>query len=859
MRFLLGLLLRIGRSPADHASLMGDLDEAYSRRRAQAPVAAALWYLREALAALVYALSDLAHLGGALSEARQDARYGVRQLTRQTGSTVVAIATLALGIGVVTAVFSVIDATMLRPLPYPDPHQLVDILVDAPVINGRTGRLMSPSMGDLERLRQSSDLFTTVAGWSSGLRQLVTGPEPERLSILRVTPDYLPMHGVTPLLGRGIDQQDVGPSAPAVALISHALWQQRYGGRADVVNDFVKFDTGPVPIVGVLPAWFQPRTPVVLPLRLPASMHAMRGSGRLSVQARLRVDVTVDRAAAQLSAQLGTGVTVRSRVAAASARARTTVVILGAAVALIVLIACVNVAGLILARGANRQAELAVRASLGASRIRLVRQMLTESLVLALPATALGITLAWATLDVLVANLPLSPADSPIALNLGVLIATIALLMPITLLVGLVPALRLSRVQFSQTLARRSRGGSEALSTRGGQWLIAIEVALAVVMVTGAALMLRTVARISAVDLGFEPSGLITMQVLPLDIDAAARASYYTSLLQNVRTLPGVQSAGLVDDVPLVVAYKFVTMTAGAELIPAIGYRYTAGYLDALKATLRAGRFPSDEDIRSSGVVMSESAARRLFADGPAVGRDVTRDDSPRRWRVVGVIADLRHEGPLPLDVPGDFYTSQVFFPLEVDAQSAKAPLNERPTEPMTLVVRPAPGATLTSDAVRQAASSVGPRVLIERVRTGDQLFGANILETRQRTLLLGLLGGLGLVMALAGIFGTTAYAVTRRTAEIGVRMAFGARPGQVVTRMVQDAALPIVLGAGAGLGIAVFAMRSIESFLFQVPPTDPVTLGGVVVLLILVGSLAAWIPALRAARVDPITALRTQ
>jgi putative ABC transport system permease protein len=850
MRFLLQQLLRIGRSSADHASLVGDLNEEYERLHATSPAAAARWYLRETMAALIYATRDLAYLGGALSEARQDVRYGVRQLTRQTGSTAVAVVTLALGLGVVTAIFSVIDATMLRPLPYPDPHQLVDILVDAPVMNGRTGK-MSPSMEDVERLRESTDLFTTVAGWGTGPRELVAHPEPERLGILRVTHDYLPMHGVRPLLGRGIDRGDLDPSAPVVALISHALWQQRYGGRADVVNEFVKFDTGPVPIVGVLPAWFKPGVPVIQPLRLQGPLHAMRGSGRLSVQARLRDNVTPERAAEQLSAQFGIGVTVRSRVKEASTDARTTVAILGAAVALIVLIACVNVAGLLLARGAHRQSELAVRASLGASRVRLIRQMLTESLVLAVPATALGITLAWATLDVLVANLPVSAVDSPISLNPAVLGATIALLIPVTLLVGLVPALRLSRVQFSQTLARRNRNGAEALSTRGGQWLIAIEVALAVVMVTGAALMLRTVERINAVDLGFEPSGLITMQLLPLEGDAPAYANYYSGVLREVRSLPGVESAGLVDFMPLVVAFRFATVAGSAAPLPVNEYRYTAGYLDSINARVRAGRLPSDDEVsdRGGGVVISESAARQLFPDGTAVGREVTTQKPARRWPVMGVIADLRHEGPLPLDVRGDF-TTQVFFPMETEALNVKAP--------MTLVVRPTPGASLTPDAVRQAASSVGPRVLIERVRTGDQLFGANIIETRQRTWLLGILGGLGFVMALAGIFGTTAYAVTRRTAEIGVRMAFGARPGQVVTTMVRDAALPIALGAGVGLGMAAFAMRSIESFLFQVTPTDPFTLVGVAVLLAIVGSLAAWIPAMRAARVDPITALRS-
>lgn len=793
----------------------------------------------------------------------QDIRYGIRQLFRQRGSSIVAVLTLALGIGVSTAIFSVVDATMLRPLPYPDPERLVSV---HPEEVRPDGRVSSPtaSMEDMRAWQAADDVFSAVAGWSSAFRgRIVDGPEPERIPVLHFTEDYLSMHGVTPIMGRDFLRADCEVGSPLVALLGYGYWQSHYGGRREVIGETVRLDTQIATIVGVLPAWFNATTPLSLPLRVPPNEFSRRGTGRVSVYARLHPHVTVEQARTRLSARMpdlpwhdGTVRKVRaavsSRLESATSRSRTTVTVLAAGVGLILLLACVNVAGLLLARGAARQSELAVRASLGAGRGRLMRQLLTESVVLALPGGAFGVLLAWLSLDAIVANIPLAlPSNSPVTVNLMVLAATAALLVPTALLFALAPSIRLSRVRIGSVLARGGRQVGSSLSRRGSQALIAAEMALAVILVAGAGLMIRSFVRISAVDLGFNPNGLVTMQVLPLDRNPGAHKAYYVALLQQIRTVPGISSVGLVDYFALGGGTSFSSVSVAGTSTGATVFEAMPGYFETVGATLRDGRLPTDVDYASGlrGTVINESAARALFPDRPAVGGEFTRagrDTQP--WTVLGVIADLRHGGPLDTR---NQKQPQVFFPVE----PTESDLNQA----MMVVVRPSGDVPGLADRLRRVAHSIGPRVLVERIRTGEDWFGDRVITPRRRTVLLGLLGGLGLAMALVGVFGMTAYAVTRRTAEIGVRMAFGARPGQMVLTMLRDSAVPIAVGTVLGVGGAALATRGIESFLFETAPTDTVTLVSVVVTLATAGCLAAVVPALRAAKVDPATNLRAE
>ena len=793
-----------------------------------------------------------------------DVRFAIRRLLRRRGTSIVEALTLALGIGASTAIFSVVDAAMLRPLPYPNPDQLVRVDVEITRRDGRSSR-PTPSMADMRLWQQAESVFSAVAGWGRAFRgRIVEGPEPARVEVSQFTEAYLSMHGVTPLLGRDFTREDTEFGAPAVALLGYGYWRSRYAGRRDVIGETIRLDDGAATIVGVLPASFDAGIPVARPLRIPPEEVPRRGTGRVSVYARLRPGVTVDQASADLSARMageplpdGSALPARARVSSrlesTVGRYRTTVNILAGAVGLILLLACVNVAGLLLARGAARQSELAVRASLGAGRPRLIRQLLTESLVLALAGGGAGVLLAWLSLDAIVANIPMSPpANTPVTLNLRVLAATVALLVATVLLFGLAPALSLSRVRIGPALARGGRQPGSSLTRRGSQVLVATEVALAVVLVAAAGLMLRSFARLSAVDLGFDPDGLITMEVLPLDRDPAAHKAYYTALVQRVRTTPGVASVGLVDNFPLGDVTSFTSFRGSGEPVFASVFATLPGYFETIDVALRAGRLPTDADFASGlrGTVINEAAARALFPDGPAVGRQVSpaAADDPESSTVLGVIGDLRHGGPL--DRRSENFP-QVFFPLE--------PTEFLLNQAMTVVLRPSGRTPDLGNRLREAAQSIGPRVLIERIRTANDWFGDRVVTPRRRTVLLSLLGGLGLMLALVGVFGMTAYAVECRTSAIGVRMAFGARPGQVVATVVRDSAVPIAIGTLVGLGGAALTTRVIESFLFETTPTDAATFAAVALALVTVGSLAALVPAMRAARVDPVATLRAE
>jgi predicted permease len=797
--------------------------------------------------------------GGFMETVWQDVRYSVRLLARQRGFALVAILTLALGIGASTAIFSVIDAAMLHPLPFPHPEQLVRVSVEIVQPTGRIARL-SPSYNDMVAW-QSTGVFSSMAMWGSRFPgPVVEGETPERVTAGEMTIDYLAVFGATVAFGRPFNADDMAPNAPPVVLVSDAYWRSHFGGDRDVIGRSMRFDDGAATIVGVLPANFESDTPVWRPIRI--ENLAQRGSGRV-VSARLANGVSNDEAGSRLTPiaapMMGPDgqprkLTVRAASMLDDARTpyQTTANVLAGAVAAILIIACVNVAGLLLARGTTRQAELAVRASIGAGRGRLIRQLLTESLVLALAAAVVGVFLAWLSLDALVANIPLAfSPDAPATLNARVLGAALALTVLTGLVFGLFPALRLSRANLGATLARGNRRQGSTLTRRGGQLLIAAEIALAVVLVAGAGLMVRSFARVMSVDLGFDPDAIMTMRVTPLGDDPAVHVQYYQQLLETLRRIPGVTAAGAVDNVPLGGSGSFAGFLVDGKSTGVGVERYLPGYFQAIALPVLQGQLPTDADEASGRnlVTVTTAAARAFFPDGSAVGRQIVLQNGPAQqpWEIAAVVPNVRHDGAL-YDTP-----PQVYLPFR-----PAAPMSPR-SKSMIIVLRTSRAIAGLGDTLRKAALGVGPRVLVEQIRSGDDLLARDLLRPRQRTVLLALLGGLGLVLALVGVFGMTAYAVARRTQEIGVRMAFGARAGQVVMTMVRDSAWPIVLGTIAGLGAAALTTRVISSFLFNTTPTDPATFATVAVTLAVVGCLAAWIPARRAARVDPVTALRVE
>lgn len=803
--------------------------------------------------------------GGMMETIVQDIRYSVRLLLKQRGFAVVAIVTLALAIGAVTAVVSVIDAAMLRPLPYPDPEQLVSLGVSMPRADGRPYR-PSPSMEDARTWQAATDVFSAVSAWDNVFYgRIVDGEQLERVQITEIDEQYLPMYGIEPLLGRNVNADDIAQGAPAVAILEHGYWQSRFGGDPDVLGETIRLGETPTTIIGVLPAGFAD-TQLLQPLHVAPDWEARRGSG-MSVYGRLLPGITLEQAQERLSARMGEAegpdgsiVEVSARVVSlldtATGRYWTTIVALSGAVAFILSLACVNVAGLQLARGATRQPELAVRAALGAGRGRLVRQIMVENTVLAAAGALLGVVVAWLSLDSLVANLPMSlPSNAPVTINLKVLVATVLLTALTAILFGLVPAIRLSRVRVAASLTNAGGRHGSSLSRRSSQLLMGAEIALAVVLVVGAALMLRSFGRVLSVDVGFDPGSIVTVQVVPVDTDPTTHEQYYPALLRDLRLIPGIAAAGAIDYLPLAGVSSFNPVYIGDQRFGAGGRRVLPGYVETLDLPVIEGRTLSEADYAAGRnlAMLNESLARELFPDGSAVGRSFTRQDTDEQgnridipWEVIGVIGDVRHEGPLRPDRVGELYLP--FKAIPSDTAQGRG---------LIVVVRPSvPNAGL-ANGLREAAEAVGPRVLIESVRSGTDWLGDRVLTPRRRTVLLSLLGGLGLALALVGVFGLTAYAVARRTWEIGVRMTFGARPSQVVGAIVRDAAVPVAAGTVVGLLAAVAATRVIETFLFETPPTDPATFATVAIVLAVTGIIAAWIPARRAVRIDPLVALR--
>ncbi len=802
--------------------------------------------------------------GGVMETVLQDLRYGVRLLMRQPGFSVIAILTMALGIGMTTAIASVIDAAMLHPLPYPRPQELVHLLVEVPRPERPTPPRYGPSRVDLETIRSAPNAPVAVAMWRSIFRSpIADGPEPERLRGYEIDEHYLNLFEVAPIRGRGIQPHDTAQGAPPVVLIGYGYWQRRFAGRDDTVGQRLRLDNVDAEIIGVLPQRFHRNTAIWVPMKMSSEMAGMRGSGAVTY-GRLRSGITIDQAQRELTEivsrspstgpKLVPGWTVRveTLLARETRGYWTTANILLGAVGLILLIASVNVAGLLLARGATRSHEVAIRASIGASRGRIVRQLLTESLLLSLAGAAVGMFIAWWTLDALVANIPLPvTSNAPAALNPRVLGFSLLLAILTGLSFGLAPALRLSRVRVSRTLGRGTRRAGAALSRRGGQWLVGLEIALALVLVTGAGLMIRSFSRLVSVDLGFEPGSFLTLQATPADLKAPIFTNYYTSLVDTIRQMPDVEAVGAINHLPLMGSHAFTSVTtdAGKDL-PITSRQVLPGYFEAIGLRPEKGRFPTPEDLASGRdvVVLTDRSARALFPEGPAIGRTIRLNKGTRTAEVVGLAPELRVDGaPDGRDRGYD----EVF--------SLYRPGPEDRPDSLVVVVRPRSSANGLLDRLRQTALTAGPRAIVERVRPGSDWLDDTVVTPKRRTVLLSLLGGLGLLLTLIGVFGMTAYAVARRTQEIGVRMALGARPRDVIRTMMTDAARPIVLGAIAGLAGSWYATSAISTFLFNTTPTDVPTFAVTTLLLLLAAMMAVWIPARRAGRVDPIKSLRVE
>jgi predicted permease len=801
-------------------------------------------------------------VGQSLSELWRDAGIGLRLLQRSPGFAAVAILTLAIGIGANTAIYSVLDAVLLRPLPYPEADRLV--LVNETLDTGSPNNASGGAFLDWHANETRFEALALMGQVRFNLRR--TGAAPERLSGMEVSHEFLRVLGVPPLLGRGFIPEDDRPGGHnAVVILTEELWRSRFGADPAIVGRTIVLDEIARTVVGVVPAgtWMFKDDVFFVPAVLePGTQRAQRQPhwavviGRLAPGASvLEADTELKSVKQRLNAEYPEfkkdwGVVVRPVTEVLGGVTRTPLLILLGAVSLVLLIACANVANLVLARSLHRQQELAVRAAIGASGGRLVRQVLTENLVLALLGGAAGVLVAYAGVHVL---RDLAAKAMPItftpALDLRVLMFSLAVTVATGPLFGLLPALRARRPDLNATLTNGGRGATASGHQRTQMALIAAEVALTVVLLASAGLLLRSLARAASTDPGFQPAGVLAFDLSLPDssyASADARLAFVTELLARVRALPGVQQAGSGMAIPFAGGGygEFFNRPDGREEDAVIGRLdfVSPGYLEALGTRLLVGRRLADADNRADGprvVVISESTARRFFPKGGAIGQPLRIAGD--RWTVVGVIGDVVDRR---LDavrgafgyVPHAFNTSQLSVAV-------------RTTLPPMSVVE-----TIRREMARldQGVALANPRGL-ERAMADSML---------QRKVVLGLIGTFALaalVLASIGLYGVMSYSVETRRREFGIRIAFGAARGDLIGQVLGRGLRMIAVGLLFGLAGALGAAQLLASELYQVGQRDPMVIAGTSATVIAVALLACFVPAWRAAKVEPVVALRTE
>ena len=797
----------------------------------------------------------------------QDVKYGVRMLLKNRGFTAVAVLTLALGIGANTAVFSVVNGVLLRPLPFPEPDRLVWMQSASLGASNWSGGPLSPP--DFKDIREQNKSFDHLAAFIENPSTLAGAGEPERVSAAAVSADFFDLLGATPVIGRTFLAEDEQVVMPQVLILSYGLWQRRYGGDPGIVGKNMTVDGKSLTVVGVMPLGFKFPEDAELwnPLPFKAPGMSVRRFHFLSVVGRLKKGVSLSQSQADITAicrtlerqypasntDYGTQVIPLEENLVGSLRPTFTVLLV--AVGFVLLIACANVASLLLARATARQKEIAVRASLGAGTLRMVRQLLTESVLLALLGGGLGILLAIWGIDFLIR---LNPADIPrlneVNINGTVLGFTLGLSVLTGLIFGVAPAMKSARLDLTETLKEGGRGSSTGRGRhRLHSILVAAEVAVAFVLLIGAGLMLRSFQRLGKVDPGFDPSNVVTMQVpLPFGskADAPKWAEFFRQLVDRVKNVPGVQSVGAISELPLSGQLNDTSFTIDGQAPPPNGQGYfaqqprvTPDYFKAFGIPLMKGRFFTDQDGPNSAkvVIVSDSLARRYFPKEDPIGKHITIDfDEPFDCEIVGVVGSIRH------------YSLQSRLALEM-----YVPESQKPEAQLNVVVRSASAPSAIGAAVKKEVQTLNSDLPVYQIRTMEQVIASSVARPRLRTLLLAIFSSVALILAAAGIYGVMSYSVSQRTHEIGIRMALGARQNDVLKLVVGRGLLLALIGIGVGLGLAFGVTRFIASLLFGVRPTDPLTFSCIAGLLAGVALLASYIPARRATKVDPMVALR--
>jgi putative ABC transport system permease protein len=793
----------------------------------------------------------------------RDIRYGVRSLLKRPGFTAIALVALALGIGANTAIFSLVNAVLLRPLPFAEPDRLVWMWGN---IKGGSNRASVSPLDFLDFRQQNSTFEQFAASLSVPARLNLTGDgEPERLEASAVTGNYFQALGAQPAFGRTFQLENEKTGNDQVAVLSYAFWQKRFAGDPNILNKTITLDGKSCAVLGVMPAGFSfPRAADVwVPLNFDSSpgmkqrkAHFLRPIGKLKAGVTLaQAQADTDAVARHLEEQYpdtNTGwnlrlVSLREQLVG---NTRPTLFILFGAVGFVLLIACANVANLLLVRAAGRHREIAVRTAMGAGRWRIVRQMITESVLLALAGGALGALLAVWGVELLVAlgdgSIPLT---AQVRIDATVLGFTLLVSVITGVLFGLAPAVRTMNLNLSEALKEGGRSGSEgAHRNRTRSVLVVLESAIAVVLLIGAGLLIRSLMRLQDTNPGFDPQNVLTMGVsLPGAKygDDEKPGSFFADLESRVSGLPGVEAVGLVSELPLSGQPNDMPYTvAGRPASDDQSFdddfrRVNSRYFSALKIPFLRGRNFTDQEVRQGAkvVIISELLARQVFPNEEPLGKRLIMSFGNQAFEIIGVVGDLRHRA------------------LEREPAAAMyMPAYERS---MNVVVRSSGDPAALAAAVRKQVFEIDPNQPVSDVRTMKQWLDSSVAEPRYRTTLLSLFALVALLLASTGIYGVMSYSVSQRTHEIGVRMALGARRFDVLRLVVRQGMALVIVGVAIGLAGAFALTRLMESLLFGVTAKDPFTFVAVAALLSLVAFVACYLPARRATKVDPLTALR--
>ena len=799
----------------------------------------------------------------------RDLRYGLRMLRKDLGFTFVAIIALMLGIASTTVIFSVINGVLLRPLPYPEADRLVTVSQTVRATNTSRDAVSPANYVDWTA---QNDVFATMAasrGWQGNLTE---GDAPERLRVTMVTTSLFKVFATAPILGRGLQAADEQPGRSNVVVLSQGLWERRFGGDRSIIGREIRFDGEPRTVVGVMPASFSPDdygelwvpSPFGIPthsLRPNQDPRQLRDSNFLDVYARLKPGVTLQQAQTQMNAiaarlekdfpndNMGEGAAVTPLQEDKVSGIRPALIMLGAAVGFLLLIGCANVANLQLARAAARSREVSIRAALGADRSRLVRQLLTESILLALLGGALGVLVAAWAVPVLMAMAPPGLSGfKEVTVDRAVLAFSLIVSVLTGVLFGLAPAFHASSANPNDSLGEGERG-SAASHSRSRSILITTEVGLTLVLLIAAGLMIKSFGKLTQVDPGFTPQNLLVFDVgLPPATNDARNLSFYQQVIERIEALPGVARVGAVSRLPFSGgnSARSFNLPGSDKAFDADIRISTPDYFRTMNIPLLRGRVFTEHDTKDSVrvAVINDAAARMLFPGEDPIGKYIENfGQDNEKLQIVGVVGNIRH---LALETAPRAELYQ--------------PLGQGRWPRMFIAVRAVTGNPLVLlPAVQNAVWSVDRNVALGSVRSMEDTIARSLLKRKFTMTLLTIFAGLAVALASIGLYGVMSYSVSQRTREIGIRMALGAQRTDVLRLVVRQGMLLTTIGVGLGLAGSLGLTRLISSLLFGVSATDIGTFGAVSTLLLMIALVACWLPARRASSVDPMVALRAE